>query len=109
MGLVGEILVIMAVVGILVLFMFMRASLDLFAFKKAREAWQGRRPIRWRDPPAWEESKRKAARWTLGVAGYVAAGISATSLFDDYERFVASLFLATPVVVCAWLLLMRHS
>jgi hypothetical protein len=92
---------------LLMLFAYMHFSLDVFVFRKSRDAIRERRPIEWRDPRAWSDSKNAAARWVLGSVAYLAAGVWCTSLFPDYERFVAAVFIAIPLVIAAWFTLMR--
>lgn len=85
----------------------MRASLDRFFWRKTSQAIRERRPIEWRDPQTWMESKNMALRWVAGGTAYLVLGIGLTSLFPGAASVVAALLVALPLVVMSWVMLMR--
>jgi len=103
----GGWLLIVGTIGALLAFVFMRTSLDTFFWRKSSQAIRERRPIEWRDPQTWMESKKAAVQWVAIVTAYLGLGIGLTSLFPDVASVIAPLFVALPVVLFSWAILMR--
>lgn len=103
----GDWLLIVGAIGLLLAFVFMRTSLHIFFWRKSSEAIRERRPIEWRDPQTWIESKSAAAWWVAVLTAYFVLGIGLTALFPEAAPVIAALLVALVVVILAWVTLMR--
>ena len=90
---------IVLVLGLLAALFYMRGALDIFVFRKATEALRERRPIRWRDPEAWETSKRLSGVW-VGIVGlYLLGTLVLSSIFPDPNPAWAALYALVPLLI----------
>jgi hypothetical protein len=104
---VGEILVVGGSVALLMACIFMRWSLNIFVWRKAQDSFESGTPFSWRDPATWRGSKRTAAIWTFGIAGYVALGMGLTAQLPDAAEAVAGIVIAIPFLLVGYMILIH--
>ena len=98
---------LVVVVGLIAALFYMRTALDIFIFRKAMERLHERGPVQWRDARTWESSKRLSAKWVAASGLYLGGAAALSLLVTEAHPAWAALYAVIPLVVIAWLALMR--